>query len=389
MYCKYLRIIISCFLSSIILPVYALNYEVEPNNSLNSAMVISPGRPVKGNVNPSGEFDIFKIIPTITGKMRIIYQRPPHGYQYYIAVIRVLSSTGTELAKKSVYAPDSVTTLDLDVKSGSSYFIEVTGCPSGSCANYGGKTYELTAHNFSNPTFETEPNNSISSANKIGPNSLVYAYHNAKSDEDFFKVVLPGPGNFSMRITRPSDGYQYILGDIAILDSSGTVMNANNIYAPDGTAELVLGTTGPKTIYLRMKSCTSTGRCDIFYDDDYQLFTSFDGTVQLTIANVSITEGNSGTKQATFTLRLSEPSKNAVTYNIATVNGTAISGVDYIAKSLSGQTIPAGSISKTFTVSINGDTTKEPNETFYVKVSNVIGATLIQGQAVGTIVNDD
>jgi serine protease len=111
--------------------------------------------------------------------------------------------------------------------------------------------------------------------------------------------------------------------------------------------------------------------------------------VSLSIADVSVTEGNSGTKLATFRVRLSAAAGVPVTYNIATANGTATAGSDYVAKSLSGQSIAAGSLTKTFTVTINGDTTIEANETFTVTVSNVIGASVSDGQAIGTITNED
>jgi hypothetical protein len=104
---------------------------------------------------------------------------------------------------------------------------------------------------------------------------------------------------------------------------------------------------------------------------------------------VSITEGNSLTKQATFTLTLSAPATVPVTYNIATTNGTAVAPGDYVAKSLTGQSIPAGNTSATFAVTIRGDTTVEANETFLVNVTGVTGATLGDGQAIGTITNDD
>jgi len=42
-----------------------------------------------------------------------------------------------------------------------------------------------------------------------------------------------------------------------------------------------------------------------------------------------------------------------VTYNIATTNGTATSAADYIASSLTGESIAAGATSKTFAVTIN------------------------------------
>jgi hypothetical protein len=109
----------------------------------------------------------------------------------------------------------------------------------------------------------------------------------------------------------------------------------------------------------------------------------------LSIGDVTIAEGNSLSRQATFTVTLSAAATGPVTYNIATANGTAVSGSDYVLKSLSGQSIPAGSLSRTFSVGIKGDTVPEPNETFTVNVSSVVGATVADGQATGTISNDD
>jgi cysteine-rich repeat protein len=109
----------------------------------------------------------------------------------------------------------------------------------------------------------------------------------------------------------------------------------------------------------------------------------------LSINNASVTEGNSGTKTLTFTVSLSAAASTAVTYNIATANNTATAGSDYVASSLTGQSIPAGVTSKTFSVTINGDTTIEPNETFFANVSNVVGATVADPIGVGTISNDD
>jgi hypothetical protein len=114
-----------------------------------------------------------------------------------------------------------------------------------------------------------------------------------------------------------------------------------------------------------------------------------DSPPQLSIANVSVTEGNSGTRLATFTVQLSQAASMPVTYNIATTNGTAIAGSDYVARSLVAETIPAGSSSRTFAVTINGDMTYESNETFTVNVTNAAGATVSDGQALGTIIDDD
>jgi hypothetical protein len=110
----------------------------------------------------------------------------------------------------------------------------------------------------------------------------------------------------------------------------------------------------------------------------------------LTVNDVSLAEGNAGTTSFTFTVALSAPAPpGGVTFDIATANGTASAPGDYTAKSLTSQTIPAGSSTYSFTVLVNGDTTPEADETFLANVTNVVGVTVADGQGLGTILNDD
>jgi extracellular elastinolytic metalloproteinase len=61
---------------------------------------------------------------------------------------------------------------------------------------------------------------------------------------------------------------------------------------------------------------------------------------------------------------------------------------DYVP--VSGQLIfPPGTTTQTINVTVNGDNENEPDETFFVNLSSPINATLVDGQGVGTIVNDD
>src|SRR5207342_1655940 len=62
---------------------------------------------------------------------------------------------------------------------------------------------------------------------------------------------------------------------------------------------------------------------------------------------------------------------------------------DYVPVGLTADSIAAGQTSKTFAVTINGDTTTELNENFVIYVTNIVGANVGDGVAVGTIVNDD
>ena len=111
----------------------------------------------------------------------------------------------------------------------------------------------------------------------------------------------------------------------------------------------------------------------------------------LSINDVTQNEGNAGSSNFNFTVILSSPAPaGGVTFNIATADNTATtSNSDYAAKSLTSQTIPAGSSTYNFSVTVNGDIAFEPNETFFVNVTNVTGATVLDGQGLGTITNDD
>ncbi len=108
----------------------------------------------------------------------------------------------------------------------------------------------------------------------------------------------------------------------------------------------------------------------------------------LTVGDVSVTEGNSGTVNARFTVTLSGASSSAITVAYATANGTATAGTDYVAKSGT-LTFAAGTTQQFVDVAVNGDTTVESNETFFVNLSSPSGATIADGQGQGTIVNDD
>ena len=109
----------------------------------------------------------------------------------------------------------------------------------------------------------------------------------------------------------------------------------------------------------------------------------------LRINDVSKAEGNSGTTAFTFTVSLSPASAGTVTVKYATANGTATAGSDYTAVSPTLLTFAPGQTSQTVTVNVTGDTVQEANETFFVNLSSPSGATLFDGQGLGTILNDD
>jgi hypothetical protein len=108
----------------------------------------------------------------------------------------------------------------------------------------------------------------------------------------------------------------------------------------------------------------------------------------VSVNDVTVTEGNTGTVNATFTVTLLYASPVDVTVHYDTANITAMAGSDYAA--VSGEVIiAAGQTTRTFTVGVIGDRSTEPTETFVVNLSGATNATIADGQGVGTIVDDE
>lgn len=145
------------------------------------------------------------------------------------------------------------------------------------------------------------------------------------------------------------------------------------------------------TFWIRWTDNDASGADDGLAVDDFSLTPNAAPVLpNLSINDVSLSEGNAGTTTFTFTASLSTPAgPGGVTFDIATADGTALGGSDYVARSLTGQTIPAGSSTYTFSVNVNGDSSVETNQNFMVNITNVTGAVVIDGQGSGTILNDD
>ncbi len=113
-----------------------------------------------------------------------------------------------------------------------------------------------------------------------------------------------------------------------------------------------------------------------------------DATPSLSIGDVAVSEGNSGTSNATFNVTLSAASGQQVTVVYNTANNSATAPADYTATSGT-LTFAPGVTSLPINVPVVGDTAVEPNETFFVNLSAPTNATLVDAQATGTITNDD
>ena len=109
----------------------------------------------------------------------------------------------------------------------------------------------------------------------------------------------------------------------------------------------------------------------------------------VSVNDVSISEGDAGSKQLVFTVtRIGSSDPFSVDY--ATADGTATAAdSDYVAKSGT-LFFASGASVQTISITINGDTRFETDETFSVVLSGATnGATISHNTGIGTINNDD
>lgn len=123
----------------------------------------------------------------------------------------------------------------------------------------------------------------------------------------------------------------------------------------------------------------ATGSATILDDDD---------PPGVSVGDATVGEGDAGTASLTFTVSLDRPSGRTVTVDYATKDGSATEGTDYT-KGSGKVTFAPGETSKDVVVDVTGDTTDEPDETLGLDLSSPTNATLTDGTATGTIVDDD
>jgi probable HAF family extracellular repeat protein len=111
-------------------------------------------------------------------------------------------------------------------------------------------------------------------------------------------------------------------------------------------------------------------------------------SVNISIGDASAAEGRNGTRAMNFTVTLSAASSQPLSLTYSTANGTALGGIDYVARAGT-LTFNAGETTKTISVNVNGDKQKEVDEYFYVRLTSNSSGTLTDYQGTGTILNDD
>ncbi|HEV7377640.1 MAG TPA: Calx-beta domain-containing protein [Pyrinomonadaceae bacterium] len=327
------------------------------------AVPTNAGVPNKLGQADSGSFDPATGIITITISASKV-GGPKAGDIIGTLIARTFSGNGNETVKSQSAVDASPLAGPVDPYTGASY--KVVG--------------NLNCSNGSTPTTPT-----------LSINDVAVTEGNAGTTNATFTVTLSAASASAVTVKYDT--------------ANGTATAGSDYQAATGTLTFAPGDTS-KTITVAVNGDT-TAEADETFAVNLSNPTNATiadgqgiGTIQnddqppptpptISINDVAVTEGNTGTTDAIFTVSLSAVSNSTVTVKYDTADGTATTAnSDYQSKSGT-LTFAPGESSKTISVAVNGDTSVEPDETFSVNLSAPTNATIADAQGIGTIRNDD
>lgn len=206
-------------------------------------------------------------------------------------------------------------------------------------------------------------------------------------------------GNATFTVSLSAASGKTIKIDYSLLDGTATVADQDFgaasgtlTFAPGETSQTVIVPILDDTVYDPNEAfsieLSNPSEVTLGTGQATATLTDNDLPPQISIADTEITEGDNGTQILTFTLSLSNASSQPVEVDYIATDDTATSGEDY-SLTPGKITFAPGETSQTLSVTVNGDTRYEADQTFAITLSNPSGGTLLDSTAVGTIRNDD
>jgi hypothetical protein len=141
--------------------------------------------------------------------------------------------------------------------------------------------------------------------------------------------------------------------------------------------------TGPRTFFVNLSGASNA---TVAASQGVGTIVDPNPLPTITVTGASTSEGSSGSKTLSFTVKLSAASAQEVTLQYATADGTAVAGTDY--KAASGLLVfYPGDTSETVPITVFGYPGKNSDQSFTLNVSSPTNAVILAGQGVGTILN--
>ena len=180
--------------------------------------------------------------------------------------------------------------------------------------------------------------------------------------------------------------------------AEGTASSSSDYNSMSGTVTFTPGGASSFKITVQVIGDTAIEQDETFFvnlqaENSRVLRSQGVGTIwnddnELSINDLTVVEGNSGTSNAVFTVTTVGPIHQFISVVYGTSSGTALGAEDFIPQAgtlVFGTNTPVAKI----TVPIVGDTANETTESFFVTLAVPVGARIAKGVGIGTIIDND
>ncbi|MBD2301822.1 hypothetical protein H6G28_24990 [Nostoc sp. FACHB-190] len=223
---------------------------------------------------------------------------------------------------------------------------------------------------------------SSSSVNEDSSNNLIYTFTRSGSN------INPLTVNYSVGGTATFNSDYHQLGAASFTATNGTITFAAGASTAtltiDPIADTTFETNENVTLTLaagsEYKIGTTTGLTRSIVNDDLR------PTINLT-SSQTIIEGNTNPQNVTYLVTLTNPSSQTITVNYSTANASATAGSDYTATTGT-LTFSPGVTSQVINIPILNDSLNEVDESFILRLTSPINATLGTTTSVTTTITD-
>ncbi len=199
-------------------------------------------------------------------------------------------------------------------------------------------------------------------------------FNDALFSIDTTTAVATRVGALGVDLTAQAGGLEYDAVNDQFLLLEGPTANFYRISPTTGAATLV-GNTG-----------LTSGFFDVASGLAFAIVAA-QAAPAVSVSNINVIEGDTGPQVVTFQVTVQATGGN-VTVDYQTVDGTATAGSDYIA-AFGTLTFGPNGGSQVVAVTVNGDFQFEGDESFFLQLTNVIGAAVGSGSGIATIANND
>ncbi len=198
--------------------------ESEPNGTRSAANSLLLATPIIGTLATYTDVDYYAVTATSAGTLSVAFDVPTNSTFSDYFKLGLYNSSGTLL---SMFSTGVDKTYTAGVGAAGTYYIGVTGNDYLSGFYYSSGQYSLTATIAAGSAngAESEPNNSVSTADAMTLGTAITGQLSSYTDLDYYSVTATSGGTLSVAFDVPTNSSYSNYFKLGLYDGSGTLLS--------------------------------------------------------------------------------------------------------------------------------------------------------------------